>query len=102
MARHVWKPTAAIVVRNPLLRNLVREDLERGGFAVTSVTATDTGEGAEVLVTDVRNVTRGSAATVRINGAIEFDLLDRTVIYPLTAVGDIPDIIRAETQRKAS
>jgi hypothetical protein len=102
MAHNVHLPTAAVVVRNPLLRNLVREDLERSGFAVIAVSASDDGSGADVVVSDRRDVIGGLDATVLINGAIEFLLPGRSVVYPISAVGSIPDILRRETQRKAS
>jgi hypothetical protein len=102
MARESSKPTAAVAVRNPLLRNLVREDLEANGFHVTSVSATSGGDHADVVVTDSRTSIRGTSATIVVNGAIEFILPGRTVTYPSDCADKIPEILRNEVEGMAS
>src|SRR4051812_8832796 len=102
MTHQALRPTAAIAVRNPLLRNLLREDLEQNGFDVRSVSSTECGDRAEIVVSDGIVRIGGTSATIRIADVLEVPLPDRTVVYPARCVDRIPEIFRAETERRMS
>ena len=87
--------SVAISLKAPLIRSLLREDLERSGFFVRSVSAGGGTDHADVVITD-NGETSGRLLTVRVGEALELQWKDGTLRYPLTKLDRLADMLRSE------
>ncbi|HYZ91573.1 MAG TPA: hypothetical protein VFA34_04160 [Actinomycetota bacterium] len=91
--------SVAISLRAPVMRNLIRADLERNGFRVRSVSAGGRDEGADILVTDDGGT--GGRLTVRLNGEVEPLWRGDVLWYPVALLETLaPDLRRELIKRR--
>lgn len=96
------RASVAITMREPALRNLLRADLERGGFHVVAVRSTGADPDVDVLVTD-EGAQHGKELTVRLSSDLtEPRSANGTLWFPSTELDRLPEFLREEIVRRRS
>jgi hypothetical protein len=93
--------SVVITVHDPVLRNLLRNDLERNGFYVSSVSADHDFCPADIVISD-RNSAPGRKLTVRLAECGEPRSEDGTIWYPSIQLDRLPGFLRAELECRSS
>ncbi len=85
------------------MRTLLREDLDRCGFSVRSVSAAGATEPADIVITDNGDGAAGRLLTVRLDGGIQLRRRGGTLWYPATELERLASLLRSEVDgRKKS
>lgn len=96
------KASVAITMRQPALRNLLRADLERGGFHVIAVRSAGADPDVDVLVTD-DGAHHGRELTVRLSSDLtEPQSANGTMWFPSTGLDRLPEFLREEIAHRRS
>ena len=91
--------SVAISLKGSVLRTYLREDLERCGFQVRSVSAVGSTDPAEILITDDGG-TPGRLLTVRLHNSVDVRWHDGALWYPFNELDKLGGVLRAEIERR--
>lgn len=91
--------SVAISLKKPFIRNLLRDDLERNGFYVRSVSSGAATEPADIVITDAP-AAPGRLLTVHLNGEVELHWRDETLWFPMAQLDRLAKVLCMEIENK--